>query len=357
MTARDPFSAWTRPARSPAFGIALLAVGVLLAACSGGDEVLELRGSTMGTTYSVKIAGLSANLEPDSLQAEIVQSLDRVNALMSTYRPDSELSRFNAGRSIDWVQVSAELAGLVDEARRISDLSEGAFDVTVGPIVNLWGFGPEEVPAGPPEDDAIQAAIERTGYRKLGVRTEPPALRKSRPDIYVDLSAIAKGYGVDRLAELLERNGIDSYLVEIGGEVRGKGLKPDRKPWRVAIELPDPARRDIYRVVPLRDAAMATSGDYRNFYERDGRRYSHSIDPTTGRPVTHTLASVTVIDTDCAIADALATALLVLGPSRGYELAESAGIAALFIAHDAGGFTDKATSAFDAYGHQDVGAD
>lgn len=349
MSAERPTSPPTRRRQSLALAMPILAAGALLFACSGGDAVIELRGHTMGTTYSVKVSGRRSEEELASLQAAISERLERVNALMSTYLPDSELSRFNAATSTDWFPVSDELAGLVEEAHGISLLSGGAFDVTVGPIVNLWGFGPDEVPPGPPDEAAIEAASERTGYRKLDVRRAPPALRKSRPDIYVDLSAIAKGYGVDQLADLLERNGIDSYLVEIGGEVRGRGLKPGGEPWRVAVEVPDPAAREVYRVITLGDAAMATSGDYRNFYERDGRRYSHTIDPATGRPVTHALASVTVIDTECARADALATALLVLGPDRGLALAESGGIAALLITREGDTYRSRATSALATY--------
>jgi thiamine biosynthesis lipoprotein len=240
------------------------------------------------------------------------------------------------------------LCDLVELAQSISALSDGAFDVTVGPLVNLWGFGPETQPFRIPEAQAIVDARERVGYRKLHCRPQPPALRKDQPDLYVDLSGIAKGYGVDRIADILEQAGVAAYLAEIGGELRAKGTKPGDKPWRIAIERPSADSREVYRIVPLKDAAMATSGDYRNFYEHDGRVYSHTIDPSTGRPVEHLLASVTVITEDCATADGLATALLVLGPERGVELAESLGLAAFFVSRINGEYTHRATSAFDA---------
>lgn len=339
-----------RPGRI-APGMRRLVAGLLcalaLTGCGRQTEPLEITGRTMGTTYSVKLAGLPAGLTPAALQAGIEARLERVNAVMSTYRADSDLSRFNASRSTAWFPTSAELVDLVTRARAISAMSQGAFDVTVGPLVNLWGFGPDAQAFAPPDARAIEEALRRVGYEKLAVRAAPPALRKARPDLYVDLSAIAKGDGVDKVAELLDQRGVGAYLVEIGGELRAKGVKPDGRPWRVAIERPDAATRAVYRVVPLRDAAMATSGDYRNFYEHEGRLYSHTIDPATGRPVDHRLASVTVVTPDCATADGLATALMVLGPERGYGLAESRDIAALLVSRVDGGYAHRSTPAFD----------
>ena len=189
----------------------------------------------------------------------------------------------------------------------------------------------------------------RTGYEKLEYRLDPPALRKLHPELTIDLSALAKGYGVDVLAEYLEEVGVQDYMVEIGGEIRARGTNPDGQVWRIGIEKPEPGgQRSVYEALPLEDLGMATSGDYRNYYELDGERLSHTIDPRTGRPITHKLASVTVLHEECAFADAYATALNVLGPERGYELAVSLKLPALFIVRVDDRFEEKATPAFQA---------
>jgi FAD:protein FMN transferase len=313
-------------------GALLLALLLLaLAGCGPREHTLTLAGPTMGTSWSVQLPKPSARLDQAALYAEINGVLDAVNARMSTYQADSELSRFNAAASTEWFPVSTELVRVVDTALAVSTISDGAFDVTVGPLVNLWGFGPDVQADALPAQADIDAALDRVGWTLLDTRAEPPALRKERPDVYVDLSAIAKGHGVDRVAELLEAKGLTDYLVEIGGELRGRGVNAKGEPWRIAIERPDPGRRAVLRLVALTDQAMATSGDYRNFFELDGRRYSHTIDPATGRPVDHQLASVTVLAERCGEADAWATALLVLGPEQGRALADERGLAALFV--------------------------
>ncbi|WP_200233130.1 FAD:protein FMN transferase [Thiohalocapsa halophila] len=307
--------------------LALLA----LSGCGPREHTLSLVGTTMGTSWSVQVPHPPERLDQADLYARISAELEAVNERMSTYRASSELSRFNAAESTDWLPVSAELVRLVDTAIAVSTLTDGGFDVTVGPLVNLWGFGPEVKADQLPAQAEIDAALARVGWDLLATRSDPPALRKAQPDLYVDLSAIAKGYGVDRMAALLEDAGITDYLVEIGGELRGRGVNAEGEPWRIAIERPEPGRRVVLRVVALTDLGMATSGDYRNFFELDGRRYSHTIDPATGRPVDHQLASVTVLAERCAEADAWATALLVLGPERGMALANDRGLIALFV--------------------------
>ena len=331
---------------------------LMLTGCEQGADrseqrVLALRGATMGTSYSVQIAEPRAELDRDALANEINARLADINRLMSTYQLGSELSRFNNSSATDWFLVSPQLIAVVAAAQTVSAASAGAFDVTIGPLVNLWGFGPTPSAEDIPSAGDIQAARARVGWRQLDVQSEPPALRKSRADLYVDLSAIAKGYAVDQLAALLESYGVEDYLVEIGGELRGRGVNARGEPWQIAIERPDPSQRAAFQVVSLRDIGMATSGDYRNFVEIDGQRYSHTIDPATGRPVGHRLASVTVLAQECMQADAWATALLVLGPERGLELAEQQGLAALFIeqaadAPDGERFVTHATAAFAA---------
>ncbi|HXH02847.1 MAG TPA: FAD:protein FMN transferase [Candidatus Competibacteraceae bacterium] len=322
---------------------------LLLGACERPPELTELHGRTMGTSYSVKYLAGAAAPAAAALQEEIERLLAAINKTMSTYDPDSELSRFNRAPADDWVAVSVELYTVVAAARRISELSDGAFDITVGPLVNLWGFGPQPPRDRVPPAAAIAAARERVGYRMLALRNQPPALRKTRPDLYVDLSAIAKGYAVDRVAELLERHAIRDYLVEIGGELRASGRNAQASPWRVAVEKPLAGARSVETVIAVERGSIATSGDYRNFFEVDGQRYSHEIDPHSGWPIAHRLASVTVVADNCMEADAWATALLVLGPQNGPALAERLGLAALFISGEADGFREHATPAFVPY--------
>lgn len=322
----------------------------LLAACGGpGEELIEFSGTTMGTTYSVKVVHAPDSFDPDQLNREIDRILEQIDQKMSTYDPDSELSRFNQSDSTEWIDVSEELFLVIEEALRVSLLTEGAFDITVGPLVNLWGFGPDMQTADLPPDEDIAGALSRVGYGHIHIRNTPPAIRKDRADIYLDLSALAKGYAVDKVAEYLESLGISNYLVDVGGELRLKGHNARGKSWSIGIEKPSPGRRTVQQIIQISDAGMATSGDYRNFFEKDGKRYSHTISPRTGRPVTHTLASVTVISESAMYADAMATALLVLGPETGYQLASREKLAALFIAISPDGLVEKHTAQFDQY--------
>ncbi|ADE15633.1 ApbE family lipoprotein [Nitrosococcus halophilus Nc 4] len=319
-----------------------------MTACLGSaeDRLTWLTGATMGTGYSVKIVDLPAGIDPESLDHHIAQLLEEVNGLMSTYQEASELSRFNRSRRTDWIAVSPELVKVLEEAQRISRLSEGAFDVTVGPLVNLWGFGPSPYVDDLPPRQQVEAARERVDFKQLQIRRLPPAIRKAQGDIYVDLSGIAKGYGVDRIAELLEAQGIENYLVDIGGEERIQGYGPQGGPWRIAIERPVAGKRSVQRILELDSSAVATSGDYRNYFEREGKRYSHTLDPRTGWPITHKLVSVTVLSATAMRADALATALMVLGPEQGFRLAEREQIAALFLVKTPGGFREQTTTRF-----------
>ncbi len=311
--------------------------------CSQDGEVIALSGSTMGTRYTVKLTALPPEVGRDALQGEIDGILARVNRHMSTWDPDSELSRFNASASTDWVTMSEETVRVVGEALEVSRLTDGAFDVTVGPLVDLWGFGPEPRPEAAPSREQVAAARERVGFRRLQLQETGPALRKEHPQLRIDLSAIAKGYAVDQLAEHLERRGVADYMVEIGGEVRARGVHPRGTPWRIGIERPVAGGRSVYRVIQVDGRGLATSGDYRNFIEVDGRRLSHTIDPRTGRPVTHELASVTVMASSSMRADAIATGLLALGPEAAADLAEREKIAALFILRTSEGFREAST--------------
>lgn len=315
----------------------LIAAAFLLfnptAATAADDKMLELRGATMGTTYLVKIFD-PPKLDSD-VRFEIDAELRRVNDQMSTYLKSSELSRFNASESTDWFEVSKETAEVVAFAQEVAKKTEGAFDVTVGPLVNAWSFGTTPRDQKIPSDEQIAALRKSVGYEKVSVRTDPPAIRKSVPGLKIDLSAIAKGHGVDRVVELLDSMGAKNVFVEIGGEVRTSGDKAGEW-WRVGIQIPDAANEVAMIGHPMSsdsgvDESMATSGDYRNFFVADGKRYSHTIDPRTGRPVEHQLASVSVIAPDCMTADAWATAINVLGPEEGLAAAEREDLSALLI--------------------------
>jgi thiamine biosynthesis lipoprotein len=269
-------------------------------------------------------------MEKDELAALLAAEIERVEALMSTYRPESELSRFNYGSSTDWVPVSGDTATVVAAAQEISRQTDGAFDVTVGPLVELWGFGSRMDVHGRPSEQDIAEAASHVGFQKLEVRLEPPALRKQDPDLHVDLSAIAKGYGVDQAVQVLIELGVEDYMVEIGGDLRAAGYNKQGNPWRIAVERPIPGEQALLEVVAVEDMAIATSGDYRNFFVEDEILYSHTIDPRTQRPVTHHIASVSVRAASAMLADGWATALLVVGP-EGMEIARSNEISALMV--------------------------
>ena len=287
--------------------------------------------------------------EPRAVEAAVRRVLDRIEGRMSHYRVDSELSRFNRARTTGPQAMSAETLGVVAEAQAVSRASGGAFDVTVGPLVDAWGFGPPGRAPAAPDEGSLAALRARVGFDLLELDRAAATLRKRNADVVIDLSAIAKGYAVDAVSSLLVDSGYGDHLVEIGGELRGAGTNEEGAPWRVAVERPVPGAPAAQRIVPLTDAALATAGDYRNFYDLDGRRVSHTLDPRTGRPVTHGLLSVSVIAERCSLADARSTALNVLGPEAGYALAAEQGWAALFVEDDGTGrLVERETPAFTA---------
>jgi len=300
----------------------------------------------MGTQYTVRVSKPAGEVDLAAVKQQIDARLEAINRQMSTYLPNSEISRFNRYEGQDWFAVSAEVVRVVDSALDVSRSTQGAFDVTVGPLVNLWGFGPAGRPGVVPTEEAVAECRRRVGYRLLEVRPDPPALRKDRADVYVDLSAIAKGFAVDEVARLLERRGVRGYMVEIGGEVRTGGRKPDGGLWRIGIERPLAGEREIACVVELDGRSLATSGDYRNFFQQQGRRYSHAIDPRTGRPVEHGLVSVSVLADDCMTADAWATALMVLGPESARPMARQHGLDVLCMIRTPEGLFEQMTPGF-----------
>lgn len=302
----------------------------------------------MGTSWSVMINAETLPLPRQQLKTQFDSILDRVNGEMSTYLPESELSTINAAHSTDPIPVSPSLMQVLAAAGEISQLTQGAFDVTVGPLVNLWGFGPEQDFTVPGEE-RIDATLRLVGYKYLHLDPTASTLKKAQGGIQIDLSAIAKGYGVDEIADYLERLQLDDYLVEIGGEIRARGVNREQAPWQIGIEQPVAGQRGVQRIIKLDNMAMATSGDYRNFFERDGRRHSHTIDPRSGHPVTHHLASVTVLHPSTTHADAWATALLVLGPEQGYATALENGLAAYFIVRTDTGFEEQSSPTFQSH--------
>ena len=290
--------------------------------CEAKQEHL-IQGRTMGTTYQVKVvAGYLKSVS--GLKAKIDQRLEEINRSMSTYRKDSEISRFNRFRKAGQkFQISDDFYQVMRAGKKIHRLSGGAWDGTVNPLVDLWGFGRSGRQDKIPPRSEIAARMPEVGFAHIDV-ANPGYLVKKRAGVTVDLSAIAKGYGVDQVAALLRSEGFENFLVEIGGEVYAAGQREDGGQWRIGINLPraDAAFDAVYKVVALRNQGFATSGDYRNFFEIDGIRYSHVIDPRTGFPVSNGVVSVSIITATCAMADGLATTVMVMGVDKGMELIE-----------------------------------
>lgn len=300
-----------------------------------GDGLNTITGDAFGTTYTIKSTAASDKQACDAILAAIDLS-------MSTYRPDSEISRFNASTETTWFPVSPDFVSVVQTARSVSEQTSGALDITAAPLFELWS--PDET-ATPPPALAITGARLQINFHNISVQTSPPALRKNSPATRIDVSAIAKGFAVDAIATHLDETGHLDYMVEIGGEILTRGNRPDGSPFRIGIENPTPGERSIHSSVPLENTSMATSGDYRNFFTHNGKHYSHIIDPRTGQPVGHDLAAVTVITpVSTALADALATALLVMGPDQGYAFAGENHLAALFIQRAPDGTTTTRTT-------------
>ncbi|MEM6690565.1 MAG: FAD:protein FMN transferase [Planctomycetota bacterium] len=277
----------------------------------------------MGTVYNVSVFDEDDELDIAKLRLVVDAELRRVNDEMSTYLGSSEISQFNESETTDWFDVSPGFAKVVAKSLDVAEATNGAFDVTVGPLVNLWNFGPNKRSRKIPDDLELESAREVVGYQKLSVRLDPPAIKKDIADLRIDLSSIAKGHGSDRVVEALSKEGAENVFVEVGGEVRVRGSK-DGVPWRVGVQTPDAAMNQITKAFDLTSevgTAMATSGDYRNFFKVAGQKYSHTIDPRVGRPVRHDLASVSVVAEDCMTADAWATALSVVGFDEALALA------------------------------------
>ena len=324
------------------FGLVL----TVLVSCSSSNETLHIAGNTMGTTYHVTI--VNPGLNQQSVEPEAEQLLQALNQQMSTYIESSELSALNRAELGVWLPVSRELFEVLELSQVIAGESGGAFDVTLGPVVNLWGFGPDSTDNKVPSTEQIEALLSKTGMNTYELDSTQSTVRKLKP-IYIDLSAIAKGYAADKLANMLTAKGYQNYLIEIGGELRVSGKSSRDLPWRLAIEQPTLIPGEVFQAMAVSNGGIATSGDYRNFFEVEGIRYSHTIDPDTGSPVNHQLASVTVIAQTAAAADAWATALNVLGTCKGLALAEQLKLPAYFISNKNGDFVAQYSQAFSPY--------
>jgi len=323
-----------------------LIFGLSLLACNRQPEIVAVSGPTMGTSYHVKYWS-AEDVDSGQIALDLQQRLDQVNGLMSTYLPSSEVSRFNEVEPGQWFVLSPETFDVIDRALYWCEQSDGAFDITVSALVNLWGFGPGIRTSEKPAQQDIDAALQQVGCDHIQLDESRYRIRKDR-NLAIDLSAIAKGYAVDQLADYLESVRVTDYLVEVGGELRVGGTKPDAEVWKIAVESPVTETREVERVLQLENVAVATSGDYRNYFEEDGIRYSHTIDPATGYPISHTLASVSVLIDNCMDADALATSFMVMGPEKALEFANQRQLAIFMIVKAGDTFAEQASELFEA---------
>ncbi len=307
-------------------------MSLALAACKGRDNVLKLNGSTMGTTYNVIAVDHSGSVNTVDAQKKIDSALALVNQQMSNWDSNSEISRFNAQKGTESFSVSSDLANVMQSAESVHLASEGRFDTTMGPLIELWGFGANGQTTMP-TDAQIAAAQAQSGHAQT-LRVGASSLQKIQADTQVYLSAIGKGFGADQVGNALKSLGINDYMVEIGGDLYASGKNPDGQAWQIGIEKPTALSGGVLDVVGISNLGLASSGDYRNYFEKDGQRFSHIIDPVTGRPITHTTASATVLAESSMLADAWATAMLILGREKGLEIAEKHDLAVLFIDRD-----------------------
>ncbi|QPB85095.1 FAD:protein FMN transferase ApbE [Pseudoalteromonas rubra] len=326
-------------------------LSMLLVACgqaSKSAEPIVLQGSTMGTTYNIKAFPQQSTLTKEQLHTEVEAALKAVNQSMSTYIPDSEINEFNRLAANQVMPISDDFRKVIAESIRLG-LSTQTLDVTMGPLIDLWGFGPDKRPTKRPSEQQLAQMREQIGLDKLTLTEE--GLAKTLDHLELSFSATAKGYGIDKVAELIESHGISNYMVEIGGELRLSGTKPEDEPWRIAIEKPDApvGQRQIHKVIEPGKNSVATSGDYRIFYEMDGETFTHLIDPGTGKPVKHDLVSVTVLHPSAMTADGLATALTVMGTERARAYAELHNLPVYLISKSDEGLEVYPSSAFIPY--------
>ncbi len=323
--------------------LAILMTSVLTSN-SLADEPLRISGQTMGSYYAIVIDSPGA-ADGDQIQAEVEKRLAEITQQMSNWDDESEISRFNRSTSVDWIPVGKDFATVVTEAKRLHTATEGAIDITVTPLIDAWGFGKTKQRVIP-TDAQIQEALKRVSMRHVDVRMEPPAIRKSLPQVMLNVSSLAPGYATDEVCGILNARGLKSHVVDVGGENRAGLAKANGDAWRLGVESP---LTGMHKIVELTDQAIATSGDYRNFFVFQGKKYAHILDPKTGRPVENPPASVSVIHKSCMTADGLATAMMVLGAKDGMKVAQQSGVDVMFLDVDANGMlVEKSSGVFQA---------
>ncbi|MCG6656667.1 FAD:protein FMN transferase [Halomonas campisalis] len=335
---------------SPLAALAALVMGLLLVGCSESDRPLDspvrLEGAIFGSFYQVTIADPLTQGEALRLEAGIQETLESVDAAMSIYRDDAELMAFNQAPLGEWQPLSDELIEVLAISQAVAEASDGAFDVTIGGLVNLWSFGSEGRPREVPDTAVVAERLAVVGPDSIEVDVEGLQARRLR-DVFVDLGGVAKGHGTDRVAAYLNGEGIEHYLVNLGGDLITRGYRDgESQAWRIGIEAPLDDRQQAQYILPLEAISVATSGDYRNYFEEDGQRYSHTLDPRTGRPIDHRLASVTVAHPSNAWADAWATALMVLGDAEGAALAREHDLKVLMLIREEDGWSSAVSPAF-----------
>ncbi|WP_077047150.1 FAD:protein FMN transferase [Pseudomonas sp. KK4] len=319
----------------------------LLSACGNGDSLENITGPTMGSTYSIKYVRQAGLPAAAGVQVEVETILAEVDRQLSTYRSDSDIDRFNQLPANRCQAMPPSVLELVRVGEQLSEQSDGSYDLTVEPLLNLWGFGPQARDEKVPSAVALAEVRQRVGHGHL--RIEGNQLCKDAA-VEVDFNSIAAGYAVDLIAARLEALGIHNYLAEATGELKAAGSKLDGSPWRIALEEPRDDRQVAERIVTIDGYGLSTSGDYRNYFEQGGQRYSHTFDARTGAPVAHALASVTVIHPSAMMADGLSTLLLILGPERGWDYAQKHDIAAFFVMRADTGFVTRTSQAFERLG-------
>lgn len=326
----------------------ILVVSVLaLAACEPEKVVQKFEGNTQGTTYHVSFWSADKNIDTIELHKSVDAELERLDKQLSNYRTDSVIEQFNASTSTQPQEVSAEIVDLIEKTQAVSKATQGCYDLTIKPLFDLWGFQGESLTL--PEPLALTQTLLQVGFPKLEI-VDSTHLRKKNPTLKVDMSSIGQGYSVSKVAEILENQGATNYLVEIGGELQTRGKKPDGSSWRVALEKPLPDSRSMHKVISINQTepfAITTAGTYRHFFDEKGRRYSHILNAKSGEPITHNTVSVTVFDKSATTAELWDTALLCVGRETGIEIANQAGIAALFIEQDGENFHEFKTKAFE----------
>lgn len=319
----------------------------LLSACDSRPDVVRLSGSIMGTYYQISFVQDDIDIDSEQVHQGTLNAMELVNQKMSTYIDNSELSLLNKTKSTEWQTASQELLTVIGKSIEITSLTDGAFDITVSPLVNAWGFGPEKTKSDRLDQQTIDHFAAFIGVDKF-VIDSTNGIKKQHVNVSFDLSAIAKGYAVDKVVEYLLEQGIENFLVDIGGELRAKGQNEYDKAWQIAIEKPE-VTGGIQQIIALNNKAIATSGNYRNYIEIDGRKYSHTFDPRLLKPVTHNLASASVIADNAMSADALATALMVMGEKQAYDFAMTNKLAVYLIIREAGQYKIRFTEQFEPY--------